>query len=168
MGQVNCEKKLALAWSQQQSQGLACLQGCLGLCRWQVSTTHISLPPLGAIPACQGSQLGRIVHSEIPVPVGKGAVPGTLMSAASRDWQPRKQELHQSACTGPPCSIPAGVGWQQSQHHRISVEDSLPGLRPYPAGWQQVVRHRRHSAGPRVSSQCTACIWQCSQCLPGP
>lgn len=41
MGQVNCEKKLALAWSQQQSQGLACLQGCLGLCRWKVPT-HIS------------------------------------------------------------------------------------------------------------------------------
>lgn len=78
MGQVNCEKKLALAWSQQQSQALAGLQGCLGLCGWQV-LTRISLPPLGATPACQGSQLGRI-SSEIPVPVGNTTVPGTLMS----------------------------------------------------------------------------------------
>lgn len=164
MGQVNCEKKLALAWSQQQSQALAGLQGCLGLCRWQVPT-GLNLPPLDTIPACQGSQLGR-VSSETPVPVGNRMVPGTLMSTCQQRlaaWEARVAPV----CTGPLCSIPAGVGWQQPQHLRVSVEDSLPGLRSYPAGCQQVVRHRRHSTGQRVSFQCTACIWQCSQCLPG-
>lgn len=47
MGQVNCEKKLALAWSQQQSQALASLQGCLGLSRCpQASAYHLSAPCL--------------------------------------------------------------------------------------------------------------------------
>lgn len=157
MGQVNCEKKLALAWSQQQSQALAGLQGCLGLCRWQVPT-GLNLPPLDTIPACQGSQLGR-VSSETPVPVGNRMVPGTLMSTCQQRlaaWEARVAPV----CTGPLCSIPAGVGWQQPQHLRVSVEDSLPGLRSYPAGCQQVVRHRRHSTGQRVSFQCTACLWR--------
>lgn len=146
MGQVSCEKTLALAWSQQQSQGLACPQGCLGLRRWQMPTLS-SLPPLSAIPACQGGQL-RSGQGSCPwhTDVDLSAETGSLGSK-SRTSPHRSTVQH-----------PAEAGWQQSQHHRISVEDSLPGLRPYPTGWQQVVRHRCHSAGLRVSSRCTACL----------
>lgn len=65
---------LALAWSQQQSQGLACPQGCLGLRRWQV-TTH--QPITSQRHTCLPREPAGKSKSQNSFPVSKGAVPGT-------------------------------------------------------------------------------------------
>lgn len=85
-------------------------------------------------------------HSDVYLPAKTGSLGSKSCTS-----------LHRSTVEHPCWSWLAAVSPPSDQ---ISVEDSLPGLRPYSAGWQQVVRHRRHSAGLRVSSQCTACLWR--------
>lgn len=141
--------------------------------------TLTSLPPLSATPGCQESQLGRIC-SETPVPVGKEAVTGTLTSihllaetSSLGIGSKSCTSLHRSTMQHPCWSWLAAVSApsDQCQEGQSARSQTLPCRMAEVTsskGWKQAVRHRCHSARPRVSAQCTTCTWQCSQCPSGP
>ena len=75
----------------QQSQDLACLQGCLGLCRCPNISHHLWAQYLLARRVSWEEYVQKLLSQEAR------ELSLALYVYLPADWQPRKQELHQSA-----------------------------------------------------------------------
>lgn len=91
MGQVNCEKKLALAWSRNSLRTLPVCRAALGSAGAQTSAYHLWAQYLLARRVSWEEYVQKLLSQ------GARELSLALYVYLPADWQPRKQELHQSA-----------------------------------------------------------------------
>lgn len=91
MGQVNCEKKLALAWSRNSLRILPVCRAALGSAGAQTSAYHLWAQYLLARRVSWEGYVQKLLSQ------GARELSLALYVYLPADWQPRKQELHQSA-----------------------------------------------------------------------